>query len=282
MKLIRQAQEMAHTARALIRKGKAIGFVPTMGALHEGHCSLIRAAHRETQVVVVSIFVNPLQFGPNEDYERYPRNLKRDLALAKAAGCDIVFAPDVSQIYPAGFSTSVEVEGFSDQLEGAARPDHFRGVATVVTKLFHLVQPTVAYFGQKDYQQAVIIQRLVKDLDLPVKIRLLPIVREPDGLAMSSRNAYLNPPERAQATVLVRALRLAEERLRAGERDPQQLIGAMRQLIEQEPSCRLEYLAIVNAKTLEPLTELAGRVAILAALSIGSTRLIDNVLVDVS
>jgi len=273
---------MASTATALRRKGKRIGFVPTMGALHDGHLSLIRAARRETHVVVVSIFVNPLQFGPGEDYERYPRDLKRDLNLAKAAGADIVFAPHVNQIYPPGFRTHVEVEGFSDQLEGAARPGHFRGVATIVTKLFHLVQPTVAYVGQKDYQQAVIIQQLVKDLDFSMTIRVLPIAREPGGLAMSSRNTSFTADERRQATVLSRALQLAKARIRDGERDPQRLIDVMRQLIMQEPSCLVGYLAIVNAKTLEPLTRLSGRVAILGAVSMGSTRLIDNVLVDVS
>jgi len=282
MRLIKQAREMAHAAHALHRKGNTLGLVPTMGALHDGHLSLIRAAHRETDVVVVSVFVNPLQFGPTEDFERYPRDLKRDLNLAKAAGCDIVFAPDVSQMYPSGFSTSVEVVGFSDQLEGAARPGHFRGVATVVTKLLNLVHPTVAYVGQKDYQQALLIQRLVKDLDLPVTIRLMPTVREADGLAMSSRNVSLNAEERRQATVLFRALRLAKDQIRDGERRASWLIEAMRQLIAQEPLARIDYVAVVNAKALEPLTTLTGRVAILLAVWIGSTRLIDNILVDVS
>lgn len=282
MQLIRQARQMAHTARALARKGKTIGFVPTMGALHEGHLSLIRAARRETQIVVVSIFVNPKQFGPGEDYERYPRDLKRDLNLAKAAGCDIVFAPHVSQVYPSGFRTHVEVEGLSEPLEGAARPGHFRGVATVVTKLCHVVQPTVAYFGQKDYQQAGLIQRLVKDLDLAIEIRCLPTVREPDGLAMSSRNTYLSQDERQEATVLSRALLDAKQRIHDGERDVHQLTKQMRQLITTSPLARVDYVAFVNAKTLEPLTELTGRVAILVAVWIGSTRLIDNILVDVS
>jgi len=282
MRLIKQAREMAHAAHALHRKGNTLGLVPTMGALHDGHLSLIRAAHRETDVVVVSVFVNPLQFGPTEDFERYPRDLKRDLNLAKAAGCDIVFAPDVSQMYPSGFSTHVEVVGFSDHLEGAARPGHFRGVATVVTKLLNLVHPTVAYVGQKDYQQALLIQRLVKDLDLPVTIRLMPTVREADGLAMSSRNVSLNAEERRQATVLFRALRLAKDQIRDGERRASWLIEAMRQLIAQEPLARIDYVAVVNAKALEPLTTLTGRVAILLAVWIGSTRLIDNILVDVS
>ena len=197
---------MARTVQALRRGRRTVGFVPTMGALHDGHLSLIRQAARDTDVVVVSLFVNPLQFGPQEDYERYPRDLKRDLNLSKAGGADIVFAPDVSQIYPPGFSAFVDVGELGGRLEGAVRPGHFRGVATVVTKLFHLVQPSVAYVGQKDYQQTVVIRQVVKDLNLPVEIRMMPTVREPDGLAMSSRNAYLKPEERRQAVVISSAL----------------------------------------------------------------------------
>jgi len=282
MRLVRQARQMAHVAQALRRAGKTVGFVPTMGALHDGHLSLIRAASRQTQVVVVSLFVNPLQFGPTEDYARYPRDLKRDLHLAKAGGCDLVFAPDVSQMYPNDFRTFVEVEGLSDRLEGASRPGHFRGVATVVAKLFSLVQPTIAYFGQKDYQQALIIQRMVKDLGMPVAIRLMPTVREPDGLAMSSRNVSLSPDERRQATVLHRALQLARERIRAGERNPRRVVDVMQDRIRREPAARVDDLAIVQAHTLEPLTTIRGHVAILLAVWIGSTRLIDNLLVDVS
>lgn len=282
MQLIKQARQMSRAAQTVHRQGKTIGFVPTMGALHDGHLSLIRAAHRDTDVVVVSIFVNPLQFGPQEDYAAYPRDLRHDLTLAKAAGTDIVFAPGVSQMYPAGFRTHVEVEELGERLEGASRPGHFRGVVTVVTKLFHLVQPTVAYVGQKDYQQALIIQRLVKDLDAPIAIRVMPTIREPDGLAMSSRNRYLSPAERGQATVIFRALQLGKARIRDGERRAHQLLDAMRSLITQAPSVRIDYLAVVNAKTLEPFEQLTGRVAILAAVWIGSTRLIDNVVVDVS
>jgi len=282
MRLVRQARQMAHVAQALRRAGKTVGFVPTMGALHDGHLSLIRAASRQTQVVVVSLFVNPLQFGPTEDYACYPRDLKRDLHLAKAGGCDVAFAPNVSQMYPNDFRTFVEVEGLSDRLEGASRPGHFRGVATVVAKLFSLVQPTIAYFGQKDYQQALIIQRMVKDLGMPVAIRLMPTVREPDGLAMSSRNVSLSPDERRQATVLHRALQLARERIRAGERNPRRVVDVMQDRIRREPAARVDDLAIVQAHTLEPLTTIRGHVAILLAVWIGSTRLIDNLLVDVS
>jgi len=281
MRVIRQARDMSVTAQAIRRAGKTIGFVPTMGALHDGHLSLIRTARRQTQLVVVSIFVNPLQFGPQEDFERYPRDLKRDLNLAKHAGCDVVFAPDASQMYPADFRTSVQVEELSERFEGASRPGHFRGVATVVAKLFHLVQPAVAYVGQKDYQQAVLIQRMVKDLNLPVQVRLVPTVREPDGLAMSSRNALLTAQERRDAPVLYRALVAAKEQIRAGERDPQRLLDEMRRLISRGSSARIDYLAVVNAKTLEPLEQVRGHVAVLGALRLGATRLIDNLLVDV-
>ena len=273
---------MVRMAQTIRRKGGTIGLVPTMGALHEGHCSLIRAAARQAHVVVVSLFVNPLQFGPREDYARYPRDLPRDVKLAKAAGADVVFAPPTSEMYPQGFSTSVQVRGLSDILEGRSRPGHFRGVATVVLKLLHLVQPTVAYVGQKDYQQAILIQRLVKDLAVPTTIRLLPTVRELDGLAMSSRNRYLTPPERRQATVLCRALREAARRIRGGERHATVLTGAMRRLIADAPLARIDYVAVVDAATLAPMSRLSGRVAILAAVWVGRTRLIDNLLVDVS
>lgn len=282
MQVIRQVHHMARVVQAAKRSGRTIGFVPTMGALHDGHMSLIRAAHRQTQVTVVSLFVNPLQFGPKEDYARYPRDLKRDLNLAKAGGCDLAFAPDVSQTYPSGFCTYVEVEGLSGRLEGASRAGHFRGVTTVVMKLFHVVQPSVAYFGQKDYQQALLIRRMVKDLNVPIAIRLMPTVREADGLAMSSRNAYLTSEERQHATVLYRALCAAKARIRAGERNPRRVIEAMRELLRRARPVRVEYLAVVDAATLEPLEALRGDVAILVAAWVGSTRLIDNLLVDVS
>ncbi len=282
MQVIRQTHHMTRIAQGLRRAGETIGFVPTMGALHDGHMSLIRAAHRQTRVTVASLFVNPLQFGPKEDYTRYPRDLKRDLNLAKAGGCDLIFAPDVSQMYPTGFCTHVKVEGLSDRLEGASRPGHFRGVTTVVMKLFHVVQPSIAYFGQKDYQQALLIQRMVKDLNVPVTIRLMPTVREADGLAMSSRNAYLAAEERQHATVLYRALCAAKARIRAGERNPRRVIEAMRELLRRARTVRVEYLAVVDAATLEPLQIVRGDVAILVAARVGSTRLIDNLLVDVS
>ena len=281
MRVIRQAGGMARVAASLRRRGKTIGFVPTMGALHDGHGSLIRAARRQADVVVVSIFVNPLQFGPREDYARYPRPLHRDLKLAKAAGADIVFAPSVEDMYPKGRAVTVDVGPLGDGLEGEARPGHFRGVATVVMKLFHLVQPSVAYFGQKDYQQAVIVRRLIEDVRVPMRLRIMPIIRDPDGVAMSSRNAYLRPDERRQARAVFQALQLARRRIRDGARDVRALTSAMRRLLSRQPSARVGYVAVVDASTLEPLRRLRGRVAVLVAVTIGSTRLIDNLLVDV-
>lgn len=281
MQLIRQSASLVRSVRVWRRRGRSIGFVPTMGALHEGHLSLIRAARRQTDVVIVSIFVNPLQFGPAEDFARYPRHLRRDAWLAQQAGCDLVFAPTAREMYPPDFSSYVDVAGLGNRLEGAARPGHFRGVATVVAKLFCLAQPTIAYVGQKDYQQALIIQRLVADLSLPIRVRVMPTVREPDGLAMSSRNAYLNQDQRRQASVIFRALSHGRDRIRAGERRADRLVRAMRAMIARAPAARIEYVAIVDAATLAPLRRVAGRVAVLAAVRIGSTRLIDNVLVDV-
>ncbi len=282
MRVIKRVEAMAQMAEQLRRRGERIGFVPTMGALHEGHLSLIRAARRETDTVVVSIFVNPLQFGPKEDFARYPRDLPRDIALAAREGTDVVFAPSVEEMYPAGARTTVEVEGLSDQLEGARRSGHFRGVTTVVAKLFHVVQPTTAYVGQKDYQQAVIITRMVEDLNISVRIQVLPTVREPNGLAMSSRNGYLRAAQRQHATVIYRALQDAHAAIRQGERSVERLRTRMRKIMHAESLVRVQDLAIVDAQTLAPLKAIRGRVAILVAVRIGSTRLIDNLLVDVT
>lgn len=281
MTIIRSAKQMARVARRLRAQGKDIGVVPTMGALHEGHASLIRAAAARNDVVVVTIFVNPLQFGPSEDFGRYPRPFARDARLARTAGATIVFAPEVRELYPEGFQTAVDVGALARRWEGQRRPGHFRGVATVVTLLFEFTQPTHAYFGQKDYQQARVIQQLVRDLHLPVAVHVLPTVREPDGLAMSSRNAYLSTHERAQAPVLYQALTLARARIRAGERHALPLLASMRRLIRRAPQARIDYLAIVDATTLEPMPRLRRRVAILLAVRVGRTRLIDNLLVDV-
>lgn len=254
-----------------------VGFVPTMGYLHEGHLALIRRARAECRRVVVSVFVNPLQFGPHEDYARYPRDLDRDRRLAAAAGADLLFHPSVEVMYPRGEpGVFVDVGDLARRWEGARRPGHFRGVVTVVTKLFHLVQPDRAYFGQKDAQQAVIIRRMVADLNFPVEVVVCPTVREPDGLALSSRNVYLDRRQRQAAPTLYRALVAARRRLEAGERDGSALVAAMKAVLRAEPLLEPEYAAVVGASDLEPLERVEGEVLLLVAARLGSTRLIDN------
>ena len=254
------------------------GFVPTMGYLHEGHLSLVRRARAENDRVAVSIFVNPTQFGPHEDYARYPRDLERDLRLLEPLGVDLVFVPSVEEMYPPGFQTWVIVEEVSRPLEGASRPGHFRGVATVVAKLFNILQPDRAYFGQKDAQQTVVIRRMVQDLNIPVEIVICPTVREPDGLAMSSRNSYLNPEERRAATVLFRALQAAKARYEAGERDAERLREAMREVIRAEPLARIDYVSVAHPETLQELERVEGPALLSLAVYIGTTRLIDNLM----
>ncbi len=264
--------------RALRRSMTAdIGLVPTMGYLHDGHLSLVRAARAQNDHVVASVFVNPTQFGAGEDFERYPRDPDRDLDLLRQERVDVVFAPSVDEMYPPGFSTFVEVEGATEVLEGAHRPGHFRGVTTVVAVLLHIVEPRRAYFGRKDAQQLVVVRKLVRDLHLDVEIVPMPIVREPDGLAMSSRNAYLSPRERQAALVLSRALRYAEERLAAGERDAERLHAAMRELIAQEPLAQVDYVSVADAETLRELARIDGPALASLAVRVGATRLIDNV-----
>jgi pantoate--beta-alanine ligase len=259
---------------------RSVGFVPTMGYLHEGHLALVRRARAENETVVVSIFVNPLQFGPQEDYDRYPRDLDRDLCLLEREGVDAVFAPSVSEMYPSGFSTAVVVTGpIAERLEGEARPGHFRGVATVVTRLFGLVQPQRAYFGWKDAQQVLVVQRLVQDLALPVDIVPLPTVREADGLAMSSRNVYLSPEERVAASAIPRALFAALERFRSGER----AAAALRELVQRTLTTtpvRLEYVSVSDLETFQEVEYVERPALLLVAAWIGTTRLIDNVLLD--
>jgi pantoate--beta-alanine ligase len=252
------------------------GFVPTMGYLHEGHLSLVRRARAENDRVAVSIFVNPTQFGPHEDYARYPRDLERDLRLLEPLGVDLVFIPSVEEMYPPGFQTWVIVEEVSRPLEGASRPGHFRGVATVVAKLFNILQPDRAYFGQKDAQQTVVIRRMVQNI--PVEIVICPTVREPDGLAMSSRNTYLNPEERRAATVLFRALQAAKVRYEAGERDAERLREAMREVIRAEPLARIDYVSVAHPETLQELERVEGPALLSLAVYIGTTRLIDNLM----
>jgi pantoate--beta-alanine ligase len=253
------------------REGLTIGLVPTMGALHAGHMSLVEQARRENDKVVVSVFVNPIQFGPGEDLARYPRSPEHDLAMLRSAGVDAIYKPSVADMYPRGASTRVIVHGVADSLEGAARPGHFEGVATVVTKLFTATSADRAYFGQKDAQQAAVVGRLASDLDLGVEIRVCPTVREPDGLALSSRNAYLSPPERAAAVCLSRALGQAADAYGRGERSPDRLRAVLRDAIDAEPLARLEYAEVVDPATFEA----PGALAVLA-VKIGKTRLIDN------
>ncbi len=256
-----------------------VGFVPTMGYLHEGHLSLARRAREECASVVVSIFVNPTQFAPTEDLDAYPRDLERDLRLLEEIGVDLVWTPTPEVMYPEGFQTWVTVEELTQVLEGASRPTHFRGVTTVVAKLFNGVQPQKAYFGQKDAQQAVVIQRMVKDLNFPVEIIVCPIVREPDGLAMSSRNTYLNPDERQAATVLYRSLTAAAEAFAAGERDADRLRAIVRDMVDAEPLADLEYISCAHPETLQELDGEVERALLSMAVRVGKTRLIDNFLV---
>jgi pantoate--beta-alanine ligase len=263
------------------QRGLSIGLVPTMGALHEGHASLIRAARAETGFVVASIFVNPTQFGPKEDLTRYPRTLEADLSVCAREGVDLVFHPEPAVVYPPGFRTYVEVHGLQDILEGASRPGHFRGVATVVLKLFNIVQPDAAYFGQKDAQQALLIRTMIRDLDVPVRLRICPTVREPDGLALSSRNRYLDPDQRRHATALAEALRSAAALIAAGERRAAVVREAVARRIEAAPGAVLDYAAVVDADSLDAVDPLHGNILVALAVRFGATRLIDNVLVSV-
>ena len=278
MRIIRSVSEMQQTSLALRREGKRIAFVPTMGFLHEGHASLLREGRTRGDVLVLSIFVNPIQFGPGEDLERYPRNLEGDCAIADASGVDIVFTPTAAEMYPAGFQTAIRVKELSLPLCGGSRPGHFDGVATVVTKLFNIVQPDLALFGKKDFQQLAIIRRMTTDLALPVEIVGMPIVREADGLAMSSRNAYLSPGQRSSALCLSRSIELVRDRYAAGERDAATLLAAARELIATEPSAVIDYLELRNAATLETVDVAADSTLMALAVRIGTTRLIDNTL----
>jgi pantoate--beta-alanine ligase len=275
-----QIAELRRALAAARKDGHRIGCVPTMGALHQGHISLMERARQSADVVVATIFVNPSQFGPNEDLSNYPRPLEADLNACREAGVDVVYLPSVESLYPTGFSTWVTVDGLSSTLEGEVRPDHFRGVATIVLKLLNIVQPDVACFGQKDYQQQALIRRMVRDLDVPVQIITCPTVREPDGLALSSRNIYLNPVERRAATVLSRGLRMAEVQLRGGNPDVAAVAANVRALLAAEPLVKPDYVAIVDPDSLTPLEQPQPRMAVLLAARVGSTRLIDNCLID--
>jgi len=276
VKLITDISEMRAASLSAKGAGKKIGLVPTMGYLHEGHLSLIRAARAGSELVVVSIFVNPTQFGPGEDFDRYPRDMERDKRMAEEAGADIIFHPSAGDMYPENFSTYVEETGLSKHLCGLARPTHFRGVTTVVLKLFNIVLPDVAYFGQKDAQQALIIKRMVRDLNLPVGIKVLPIIREQDGLAISSRNEYLSTEQRRQASVLYKSLMEAARLIGSGERKAHKVKQRIEETIESAEEARIDYLNIVNRDTLEDVEELRGNILIALAVFMGETRLIDN------
>ena len=281
MHVVKKIEELKTMIRIARNAGKSIGLVPTMGYLHEGHLTLMRRARAEQGFVIATLFVNPLQFGPQEDYAVYPRDLQRDSQLAATTGIDVLFAPEVDEMYPAGNGktlTFVDVAQITDTLCGASRPGHFRGVATVVTKLFNIAEADVAYFGQKDAQQVAVIRRMAADLNMNVKIIAVPIVREPDGLAMSSRNQYLNAQERKAALVLSGALGHARELLVAGERNPIQLTTEIKKIINKEPLAAAEYVAVVDPNTLAPLEKIETDALIALAAKFGKTRLIDNLL----
>jgi pantoate--beta-alanine ligase len=281
VEVIHTVEWMKQVSRQARTEGRLTGFVPTMGALHAGHLSLIEAARRDASPVIVSIFVNPKQFGPSEDYTKYPRDLEGDRRKLEEAGVDFLFAPPLEEIYPAGFRTSVNVEGLGDRLEGKIRPGHFRGVATVVLKLLEIVAPRFAYFGRKDAQQARIIRQMTADLALDSEIVVCPIVREPDGLALSSRNQYLSPAHRKAATVLYRALSRARRAIEEGERDSMRIITAMRQELAGEPLGAADYVEIVDADSFEPIMRLTRTCLVLLAVRFGATRLIDNMQVEI-
>jgi pantoate--beta-alanine ligase len=278
LKTYNTLRDMRAASRAARRTGLRLGLVPTMGALHEGHLSLIRAAKASCQAVAASIFVNPTQFGPNEDLAKYPRPLERDRELLENEGVDLLFAPPVDEMYPNGTLTWVTVEGLSNKLDGRSRPGHFRGVTTIVTKLFHAVEPDAAFFGQKDAAQAAIIRRMVRDLNFPVEIVICPIVREPDGLAMSSRNIYLDLQQRKQALVLQRSLLQVKQMDEAGEYNAARLIVAAKEVFVTEPAVRLDYFEIVDPDSLDPVNDVSKGALVAVAAFVGTTRLIDNIL----
>jgi pantoate--beta-alanine ligase len=271
-------EKLRRAVRGLRQEGGTVGFVPTMGYLHEGHLSLVRKSVSENQTTVVSIFVNPLQFGPNEDYEAYPRDLEKDCMLLEKEGVDLVYCPKPEDLYHPDHSTYVVEEGVSRDLCGASRPGHFRGVCTVVLKLFHLVEPDRAYFGEKDYQQLQVIRRMVRDLNVPVEIRGCPIVREQDGLALSSRNVYLSPPERASALALSRSLKKAKALYDSGERDAARIVGCVREELKGDPSLYVEYVEVRDASELSALKTIERPAVLALAVRVGKTRLIDNVI----
>lgn len=280
MKIYRSIRSLKRRIRQVKGKGLKIGLVPTMGFLHQGHISLIKKARKDTDCVIVSIFVNPVQFGSKEDFKKYPRDFKMDMDLCQKQGVDIVFAPEANQMYPAGYSTYVNVENVTDTLCGASRPGHFRGVATVVAKLFNIILPDIAYFGQKDCQQVVVIRKMAEGLNMDVKIKVMPIVREDDGLAMSSRNIYLSPEERKHALSLYGSLKLAKELFNKGEMDSGRIINKMRQAIGRHTDARIDYVKIVDPSDLKDVKKISRPAIVAVAAWIGKTRLIDNIVLN--
>lgn len=281
MEIIKTIKEMKNFARSAQAAGKTVALVPTMGYIHQGHLSLMVQARQACDVVVASIFVNPLQFGAGEDYEEYPRDLSRDAALIKSAGAAAIFAPSVAEMYPKGYQTFVEVEKITGRLCGSSRPGHFRGVTTVVSKLFNIVRPDQAFFGQKDAQQVLVLKKMTSDLNLDLEIITVPIVREADGLALSSRNIFLSPEHRKAALVLSRSLREAEAVIKNGERDAQTVLNQLKKAITAEPAARIDYVEVVSTTDLQPLETLEGEVLIALAVFFGKTRLIDNIMLTV-
>lgn len=281
MDVIKLSSEMQNWSRAQREQGKTIGLVPTMGMLHEGHLSLVRLAKEHCDLVVVSVFVNPMQFGEGEDFESYPRDLSRDSGLLEKEGVDIVFAPEGRDMYPQDFGSFVETYGLGNKLCGKSRPGHFRGVTTVVSKLFNICLPDLAVFGQKDAQQVMIIEKMVRDLNFPVRILRGPIVRESNGLAMSSRNVYLSDRERDDATILYKSLTMAKGLIDAGERNPSAIKGALIDAVSQAPGARIDYIEVLSGEDLSDLEEIKGKVLIALAVKFGGARLIDNMLVEV-
>jgi len=279
MKVISSPKQMSVKSHTLALKGEKIGLVPTMGALHDGHLSLICQARKDNDIVVVSIFVNPMQFGPKEDFRRYPRPIKNDLMLCRKAGVDFVFHPQPGIMFPKGVKSCVEVKDLSDKLCGKHRPGHFAGVTTVVAKLFNIIQPNVAYFGQKDAQQAIIINKMTEDLNFPVKINVMPTLRGKDGLAMSSRNIYLTTQERTDALALSQGLNLAADLIKCGMRDADKIIAEIRRLIKKRKSAKIDYISIVDLDNLNPVKRISGKCLLALAVHTGKTRLIDNAVV---
>jgi pantoate--beta-alanine ligase len=282
MRVAKKIKSVRRLIKSARRAGKKIALVPTMGALHIGHISLIKSAMKECDFVVVSIFVNPTQFGPGEDFEKYPRPLEADLEICEKAGVDVVFAPTQEQMYPSENITWVNVEKLTEALCGRSRPGHFRGVTTVCAKIFNIVAPDIAFFGQKDAQQAVVIKKMVADLNMPLKIVVCPTVREPNGLAVSSRNQYLTDRQKQDAAFIYKSLQICEKMIKAGAKDTGTIIGEMKKILNQVPSIEIEYVSIVDAETLQDIDRVSGKVLAALAVKIASTRLIDNILIDVA